>query len=161
MGRLLKWVTAPVDSMLLQVPRALVVSVLALLVDVGLYELLIRQAGLHVVAAAIVGYVVGGVLQYVLCTVWVFPAAPGNHAAGFVAFTVLSLVGLGITCVVVYVLHDLGHVNELLAKLVAVGLAFTWNFLSRKYLLFKLTREDADPCPMPPPSPSSAPGRPA
>ena len=65
------------------------------------------------------------------------PHGTGNHAVGFVAFTLLSLVGLGITCVVVYVLHDLGHANELVAKIAAVGLAFTWNFLSRKFLLFK------------------------
>jgi putative flippase GtrA len=132
-----KWIASPVESTLLQVPRALVVSVLALVVDVGLYELLIKQAGLYAVPAAIVGYLAGGILQYVLCTLWVFPAGPSNHATGFVAFTLLSLVGLGLTCVVVYVLHDLGQLNELVAKIAAVGLAFSWNFLSRKFLLFK------------------------
>src|SRR5262249_44059345 len=85
----------------------------------------------------IVGYLAGGVVQYVLCSWWVFSSAPGNHATGFLAFTLLSLVGLGITCVIVYALHDLANVNELLAKVAAVGLAFTWNFLSRKFLLFK------------------------
>ena len=134
-------VTARSDSTLLQVPRALVVSVLALLVDVGLYELLFQRAGLHVVPAAIAGYLTGGVLQYVLCSVWVFPAAPRSHASGFAAFTVLSLVGLGITCAVVYLLHDLGGINELAAKVAAVALAFTWNFLSRKFLLFKRRQE--------------------
>jgi putative flippase GtrA len=135
-----KWIAAPVESTLLQVPRALVVSVLALLIDIGLYELLFQRVGLHVVPAAVIGYLAGGVVQYVLCSWWVFPTTPGNHAASFVAFTVLSLVGLGITCVVVFVLHDHGHVNELVAKVAAVGLAFTWNFLSRKFLLFKPVR---------------------
>jgi putative flippase GtrA len=44
---------------------------------------------------------------------------------------------------VVYALHDLGHANELVAKIAAVGLAFTWNFLSRKFLLFKFNPEEA------------------
>jgi len=132
-----QWVAAPVESTLLQVPRALVVSVFALLVDVGIYEGLIRGLGFHAVPAAVVGYLAGGVLQYVLCTLWVFPASPGNHATGFAAFTLLSLVGLGLTCVVVYVLHDLGQINEFVAKIAAVGLAFAWNFLSRKFLLFR------------------------
>ncbi len=137
LSSLRKSLTSPVESTLLQVPRALVVSVLALVVDVGLYEVLIRALGVEAVLAAVVGYLVGGVIQYVLCSLWVFPAAPGNHAVGFVAFTLLSLVGLGMTCVIVYALHDLGHVNELLAKIAAIGVAFTWNFLSRKFLLFK------------------------
>jgi putative flippase GtrA len=143
LGQLRKWLTAPVDSLFGQLPRALVVSVLALLVDVAFYELLIRLAGMPAVPAAIVGYLSGGGIQYVLCTVWVFSTAPGNHATGFVAFMLLSLVGLGITCAVVYALHDLGHANELVAKIAAVGLAFTWNFLSRKFFLFKLTPEEA------------------
>jgi putative flippase GtrA len=144
--RLQRWVTAPVESIFLQLPRALVVSVLALALDIGLYEFLFRL-GLDVVPAAVIGYLAGGVVQYVLCSWWVFSSSPGNYALGFVTFTVLSLVGLGITCVVVYVLHDLCNVNELVAKLAAVGLAFTWNFLSRKYLLFtsKATSNVAQP----------------
>jgi putative flippase GtrA len=142
-GQLRKWLTAPVDNLFGQLPRALVVSVLALLVDVALYETLIRLAGMPAVPAAVVGYLSGGMIQYVLCTVWVFSTAPGNHATGFVVFVLLSLVGLGITCAVIYVLNDLGHANELLAKIAAIGLAFTWNFLSRKFFLFKLTPEEA------------------
>ena len=76
-------------------------------------------------------------MQYVLCSLWVFHASSGNHATGFALFTVLSLGGLGITCAVVYVVHDLAHTNEFVAKIAAVALAFTWNFVSRKYLLFR------------------------
>jgi putative flippase GtrA len=135
--RLQQWVTAPVESTLLQVPRALVVSVLALAVDGGLYVLLVEQLSVPPVLANVVSYLTGGVVQYVLCSVWVFPASPDNHAVGFIAFSVLSLVGLALSSAVIYVLYDLAHVNELLAKLASVGLAFMWNFLSRKYLLFK------------------------
>ena len=44
-----------------------------------------------------------------------------------------------------YVLRDLGQGHELMAKIAAVGLAFTWNFLVRKVFVFKLTREEAAP----------------
>jgi putative flippase GtrA len=137
--RLHKLVAAPVESTLLQVPRALIVSVLALVVDAGLYALLIEQLGAPPVAANVFSYLAGGVVQYVLCTLWVFPASPGNHAVGFVTFSVLSLVGLGLSCAVIYTMHDLGHINEMVAKFASVGIAFTWNFLSRKFLLFKPT----------------------
>jgi putative flippase GtrA len=135
--RLQKWFAAPVESTLLQVPRALVVSVLALVVDAGLYALLIEAAGVPPVLANVFSYLAGGVVQYVLCSLWVFPASPGNHAIGFLAFSVLSLVGLGLSCAVIYVLHDTAQVHEMVAKLASVGVAFTWNFLSRKFLLFR------------------------
>src|SRR5947209_16723700 len=108
MRRLQQWITAPVESTLLQVPRALIVSVLALVVDGGLYALLVKEAGVPPVVANVFSYVTGGVVQYVLCTLWVFPVSPGNHATGFIAFTLLSMVGLGLSCLVVYLVHDLG-----------------------------------------------------
>lgn len=131
------WLIAPVENTLLQVPRALVASCLAAAVDLGILILLVELAGWHPLAAATVSYLLGGVLQYYLCAVWVFPAAPEKVATGFAAFTLLSLVGLGITWVTMALLNDLLYVNYALAKIAALVLAFAWNFLSRKYLLFK------------------------
>jgi putative flippase GtrA len=130
--------TGPVQETILQVPRALVASGLAAALDTGLLVLLVEAAGWQPLAAATVSYLLGGVLQYVLCAVWVFPAAPQSAALGFTTFTVLSLVGLGITWVTIALLHDAAHLNYAVAKVPALGLAFTWNFLSRKYLVFRL-----------------------
>ena len=126
----------PVESIFLQVPRALAVSVLALAVDFGLYAALL-YIGMPALLAALIGYLAGGVLQYVLCSWWVFSTSLKNDALGFVAFLVLSLVGLGITELVILIVHDWLGFNPYVAKIGAVGLAFTWNFLSRKYLLFR------------------------
>jgi putative flippase GtrA len=130
-------VTDPVESVFLQVPRALAASVLALVVDFGILEICVRVLGMPALPSAVIGYLVGGVLQYVLCSVWVFSTSLKNDALGFVAFTVLSLVGLGITWVVMLVGHEWAQLPVEIAKVGAVGLAFAWNFLSRKYLLFR------------------------
>jgi putative flippase GtrA len=133
-----RWLTAPVNRTVLQVPRALAASGLAAALDVGLLVLLVESAGWHPLAAATLSYLLGGVLQYVLCAAWVFPTAPQSAAVGFTAFSLLSLVGLGITWATIALLHDGAHLNYTLAKAVALGLAFAWNFLSRKYLIFRL-----------------------
>src|SRR5262245_41449550 len=76
--RIRQWTLAPVHSTFLQVPRALVVSGAAAALDFGLLILLVEQAHLPVVAAAVLSYLVGGVLQYVLCSRWVF-SRPVQH----------------------------------------------------------------------------------
>jgi len=125
----------PVESVLLQVPRALAASVLAAVVDFATLAVLREILGWGPQPAAVVGYLAGGLLQYVLCSVWVFSSAPTSKTFGFVSFTVLSLGGLGITWAVMAV----GEWFQLVysAKIVALGLSFCWNFLSRKFLLFK------------------------
>lgn len=125
------------EKLVVQVPRALIASGLAAGLDFGSLILLVERFGWSAQAAAVAGYLVGGVLQYVLCSLWVFPAAPQNVTTGFAAFTFLSLVGLGITWGTMAVLHDGARLNYALTKVAAFGLAFAWNFLSRKYWLFK------------------------
>ena len=133
--KLKQWIADPVESVFLQVPRALAASILALVVDFAILEFCVRVVGMPAVLGAILGYLAGGVLQYVLCSLWVFSRRKGD--AGFIAFTLLSLVGLGITWVVMIVVHDWAGMSIEVAKIIAVGLAFSWNFLSRKYLLFR------------------------
>ncbi len=132
--QLKRWLTDPVENVFLQVPRALVASVLAALLDCGILFFLVEIGGWDRIPAAVIGYLAGGVVQYVLCSYWVFPGAPQSAATGFLAFTVLSLFGLVITWLTMAMLAGV-HLS--LAKVVALGLAFGWNFLSRKYLLFR------------------------
>jgi putative flippase GtrA len=148
--RVLGLFTSPTEKLLLQVPRALIASVLAAAVDFGLLIGLKEGAGWDPVLAAVVSYLVGGVVQYVLCASWVFPAAPQSVAVGFTAFTFLSLVGLAITYATMVVLCDWWHVNYAVAKIAALGLAFGWNFLSRKFWLFR-SRPTAVPAEEPQP----------
>ena len=135
--QLKKWLADPVESLFVQVPRALVASGLAAVVDFSLLFFLVEITGWHPLPAAVAGYLTGGILQYILCSYWVFPNAPKNAATGFVAFTILSLVGLAITWATMVTLHDWAHFHYSFAKVFALGLAFSWNFLSRKFLLFK------------------------
>lgn len=133
----------PVQTTLGQVPRALAASVVVSSLDVLLLIGFVEKLHWHPLPASVVSYLTGGVLQYILCSVWVFPAAPGNHAIGFLAFTLLSLVGLGITWLTMYGLHVQGHLNYALAKFIALGFSFTWNFTSRKVFLFRSEPEQA------------------
>jgi putative flippase GtrA len=137
--KLKQLITDPVESVFLQVPRALLVSVFALAIDFGIYAACLH-VGMPALFAALLGYLAGGVLQYVLCSWWVFSTSLKNDALGFVAFLILSLIGLGITELVILIVHDGLGVHPYPAKIGAVGLAFAWNFLSRKYLLFRTSQ---------------------
>jgi putative flippase GtrA len=141
-SKLKQWITNPVDSIFLQVPRALAVSVLALGIDFALFVACL-YVGMPALLAALIGYLAGGVVQYVLCSWWVFSTSLKNDALGFVAFSVLSLVGLAITEIVILIVHDWLGIHPYPAKIAAVGLAFAWNFLSRKYLLFRASAKAA------------------
>lgn len=143
MHALKRLLTDPVESTLLQVPRALVASILAAALDVGILIALVERFSWNPAAAAVIGYMAGVVLQYVLCLFWVFPTTQDNNA-GFAVFVLFSIVGLGITWGVLRTLCDAGGFSYPVAKVAALGIAFTWNFLSRKWLLFRAARTAYD-----------------
>lgn len=134
---LVKLAVAPAERTVLQVPRAVLASLPAGAVDFGALVAMVQFLHWQAVFAAIVSYILGGVVQYVLCAIWVFPAAPRNAVLGFTAFTLLSLVGLGITAASMTLFHSMIGLHYALAKVVSLALAFCWNFTSRKYLLFR------------------------
>ena len=139
MHALKRLLTDPVESALLQMPRALMASCFAAAVDMGLLILFVERFAWNPAAAAVMGYLTGVVLQYFLCMYWVFPTTSDNNA-GFAVFALFSLVGLGITWGVLATLCDVGGFPYPAAKVVALGIAFSWNFLSRKWLLFRANR---------------------
>ena len=131
-----RWFLAPVESTVLQVPRALIASCFAALLDLTCLVLLVEKFAVHPAPAAVLAYLPGVLLQYLLCRYWVFPLTTDPNS-GFIVFTLFALVGLGITWAVLATLCDMGGMPYLLAKIAALGLAFSWNFLSRKLLLFR------------------------
>src|ERR1700720_2784803 len=135
--KLRQWSFAPARTTRAQIPRALVASVFAAALDFAVLVLLVEQVRWHPVPAAVLSYLIGGVLQYILCASWVFPTAPANLASGYLGFLMLSLVGLVITRVTIARPHDFAHVNYAFAKVVALGFSFAWNFVSRKVFIFK------------------------
>jgi len=134
---LVKLVAAPTERTIIQVPRAVLASLPAGAVDFGALVAMVQLLGWNAVFAAVISYVLGGVVNYVLCAVWVFPNAPRNAVIGFTAFTLLSLVGLGITGASMTLFHSIIGLHYALAKTISLALAFCWNFTSRKYLLFR------------------------
>jgi putative flippase GtrA len=130
-----KLVFSPADNTLLQIPRALLASCIAAAFDVVVLVWLVEALHWHPAPAAVVGYIVGMVLQYLLCRYWVFASNRDSDANGFGVFALLSLVGLGITWGVIAALHDC--MPYTVVKVLSLGLTFAWNFASRKWLVFR------------------------
>ena len=130
-------VAKPTHHTALQLPRALLVSILAAAINMGVIILLTHHAHWHAVTAGIVSYFLGGIVQYTLCTLWVFPNSPDNHSVGVLAFLLLALVGLGISTGVIWLVCAHWGYDAILGNFIAQGFTFCWNFSSRKYLLFR------------------------
>ncbi len=125
------------SSALVQFCRYVLIGGCSFLVDFATLVVLYRYCGLHYLAAATVGSLFGLATIYTCSVLWVFnERTVKNPVLEFAVFAVLGVVGMGVTLVVMFLGVDLIGLDVAPAKIVAAGVAFVWNFGSRKLLLF-------------------------
>jgi putative flippase GtrA len=116
--------------------RYFAASALAFLVDVGLYRLALGLGSGYAMAAC-VGFVAGVALAYMLSVRWAFQARGLTDArAEFLVFALIGLAGLALTEALLWLQIDRLRVDRVLAKVLAAGAVFLFNFGLRKALLF-------------------------
>jgi putative flippase GtrA len=120
-----------------QLSRYVVVSALALTLDITVFLVLNRALGLPTLAG-VVGYSCGIVLHYFLSRNFVFNAARSRKSGHrlFSEFAASGLVGLAVTAGVISVATGVLGLSAIVAKVLAVGASFIGVFLIRRTIVF-------------------------
>jgi putative flippase GtrA len=113
------------------------VSVIALGVDAGLLNVLVKVFGWNYLVAATPAFLAGATVAYVLSVRFVFPVHKlRNRYLECVAFFTLGLVGVGVNAGALYIAVGAAGLGLTTAKLLAAGCTFVTNFTLRRQLLF-------------------------
>lgn len=75
-----------------------------------------------------IGFVLAATNNYIWNRWWTFQSDNANIPIEYGKFLVISIIGLGLNNLVIYLLHEKLKWNFYLAKLVAVGVVTVWNF---------------------------------
>ena len=136
--------------------RSLFVGGVATIADMAVMVLLKELFGMSESLAAVFSFIVGLTVNYIISTFWVFAKAKvKNRAADFLAFTMISIIGLGLTQLIIAPFAEKGILGEgilvsnavfgslvpvdkyyIIGKMLAVVLVYMWNFFARKYFLY-------------------------
>ena len=125
--------------------RYAVVGGIAFLADYGtlfLFQELILTGGRRNSVGAVHLHrgVVGLIVNYVLSLTFVFRRkdnrGSGKSVAAFLIFTVVGVIGLGLTELIMYLGTELLHISYLIVKIAAAAIVLVWNYVGRKVLIF-------------------------
>ena len=126
------------DSLIGQLFRYAVVGGISFVVDFGSLWLLTEKAGLPYLWSAAIAFILGLICNYLLSTAWVFGESRIKNAWGeFLAFAIIGVIGLGLNELIMYACTDGLGFHYMLSKIVSTGIVFFWNFLARRFLVFK------------------------
>ena len=85
-----------------------------------------------------VGFIVGLIFNYVFSVLFVFQEKGKSRSVkGFLLFSILSLIGLGIHLLGMYLGYSCWHLNEWLVKIILTMVVLVYNYLTRKIFVFR------------------------
>lgn len=120
-------------QLLSQFLRFAAVGLLAFAFDYAIFLLLNETFGVYYLVASTISYTCGTIVSFVLNMRFVYAGREGQtRRLQFVLFVILSLIGLGVNQLFLW-LFVLIHIPSWLAKLMAAALTSLYNFFSRKY----------------------------
>lgn len=123
-------------KLIAQIMKFGVVGVIAFVIDYGLMVLLTEAFGVNYLISATVSFAVSVTFNYFASMRYVFKHKEGmSKRREFVIFVVLSVIGLGINDLIMWLGTDLGGISYLITKLVATFIVMVWNFVTRKRFL--------------------------
>ena len=83
-----------------------------------------------------IGFTIAASSNYFLNRVWTFHSQNPDIGMEYTRFFLVSLLGLGISTLVIYILNGRFKMNFYLAKLFAIGGVTVWNFFVNVYFTF-------------------------
>ena len=119
----------------LQLIKFAIVGDIAALVDVGVLVILKELLHFDVLIASAVSFSVSVTVNYLLSMSFVFKSKNQNKLKEFVIFVLLSIGGLGLNQLILWVGVNFTHIYYLVIKFLAMVIVPIYNFVTRKIFL--------------------------
>lgn len=113
-----------------------VVGGIAFVIDYGILFLLAKVLGLNELISAAISFIISLTFNYFLSTKWVFEAKKQTPKE-VIIFVLLSVVGLGINEVLIYLGTKKLGIDVMIVKLFATAIVMVYNFITRKLIIEK------------------------
>ncbi|MBO4741367.1 MAG: GtrA family protein [Bacteroidales bacterium] len=113
-----------------------VVGVTGTVVDFGLTWICKEKFKIPKFVANAIGFVVAATSNYFLNRWWTWGSTNSQVGVEYTKFFAVSLIGLGLNTLILYILHEKMKVNFWVSKVFATGVVMIWNFLANNFFTF-------------------------
>ncbi len=85
-----------------------------------------------------IGFVVAATNNYILNRIWTWGSTNDQIGVEYTKFFVVSLLGLGINTLIIYLLNEKLKWNFYISKVIATGFVMLWNFFANNFFTFNV-----------------------
>lgn len=125
-------------KLLNQILKFGVVGGLAFIIDYGILIFLTEVFHINYLISTTISFIVSVIFNYIMSLFWVFDVDENkNRTTVFSVFIILSVIGLLLNDLFMWVFVDGMSIHYLIAKIIATLLVMIYNFITRKLFLEK------------------------
>lgn len=123
-------------NLLLQMFKFLLVGGLAFVIDYVTLIICKEVFNINVLISAAIAFTVSVIVNYILSVTWVFDVdEKKSKKKNFIIFIVFSVIGLGLTELIMWFGVDILKISYLIVKIIATAIVMVFNFVTRKLFL--------------------------
>ncbi len=111
-----------------------------LFIDFGITYLTKEKLNIPKYIANAIGFITAATSNYFFNRVWTFKSNNPEVMIEFTEFFLISLIGLGLNTLLLWILVSKFKMNFYLAKVFAIGFVTIWNFLANAFITFNPER---------------------
>lgn len=114
------------------------VGVLCFFIDYGIMVFLTEIFGVHYMMSSTISFAVSVTVNYILSVSFVFETdKEKSKIKEFIVFVLLSIVGLGVNALCMWLGTDLLKIHYMITKVGATAVVMVYNFITRKIFIEK------------------------
>jgi putative flippase GtrA len=114
-----------------------IVGFSGMIIDFGTTWLLKEKIKINKYVANSTGFILAASSNYLLNRLWTFHSGNPNIATEYASFIIISIIGLAINNLILFLLNDKMKINFYLSKLFAIGVVTIWNFFMNYVITFR------------------------
>lgn len=124
------------EKLFLQIFKFLFVGGLAFVIDYAILIVCKEIFNLDVLLSAAIAFTISVIANYILSVTWVFDVnKEKSKTRNFIIFIIFSIIGLGLTELIMWFGTDIMHISYLIVKIIATAIVMVFNFITRKLFL--------------------------
>lgn len=113
---------------ILEFVKFCIIGFSGMIIDFGITWLLKEKIKTNKYAANSCGFILAASSNYLWNRIWTFQSHSSSVGAEYFSFFSISLIGLGINNLIIWIFSDKMKWNFYLSKIIAVGIVTLWNF---------------------------------
>lgn len=125
-------------NLIKQIIKFGIIGAIAFLIDYSLLYICTEFFGIYYLTSSIISFTISVIFNYIASVKWVFEVDnEQNKTYQFILFIIMSIIGLIINQVIMWLTVEKLMIYYMISKLIATFIVMVWNFVTRKIFLEK------------------------